>query len=634
MINKQTKSINFTLYISDVDRWWNNGNEFKPNLEEFDQIQWIKHREGNLTIDLKNYWSASIFVSKPFFKKIFKIEFDQELAYLKRNTTYYYYVEKINYWTGNSFDSGEHIAQVQLSLDVWCTYVLKDVSLEAWSNRFNRSWKYPMDQIRGFIKNDNLLLDSQRSRSEKINFLPQQLLSVIKKNDHYNNQQDVIFNQKFRYKNLIKYYVFKEKKESGYRRGDNNIILIPVLLETNSYDHKPNLKDCTREFLPFYIDDLGFNAPARLYLLNDDRNLLNMVDKRLDYRCGLGDFVGCFIGPNFFRIEPMLNYEARIGSMGQINIAQIIPINWYSAEREVIGFWCLRISNDWPFIKTYPNSEVDKIVKAVASGLYPLGDEKAWMTTTEADLIFTDKFVYTNKLNTFAEPTELPIYNDTYFEWLAKTKPNRDQAINVANQQLGFGLFNNLFNGFYGNISKAAAGFVSLNPQAVSSGVHGVISEGVVGLAKTAIQYQNTMRQIEVEKETQRLNTSTSITSSDATFLNRYNQLTQTIDLNNNVIDEPLVITTDINERAYEFFSGTEKINIINMYNFAGFETGWYNLGININKVKQGYLKWPSSLVNSNVLNQFNNDEKAAIIKLLSAGVRVGYKREVENDFN
>ena len=619
---------------SNIDRWWNYGNEFKPNKIEFDQITWNNFNDDFLSAASFTWnggLTATAHVGEYMLNRIFRLNIENKT---KNPKSYFFYVDrKLEVWTPAHKGA---LYKVQLHVDVWLTYILQpQLDVEAWSNRFHHQWPGLQSVLQYNLTNDNNLFDTATARIQKVTFLQNREIGWIEQNNTYKGS-NIIFKDKLKYINLIKYYCFKEKKESGFIRGDNNIIMIPVLLDDATVFWNNDLTKMDRDDLAFIMRNVG-NDKIKLYLMNDEQRLLHMVDKRLNYKAGLGDFIGAFIGPNVFRVTGLISYRVNVDGFGSLNIANVIPIKAFNEQGrpEVMGFYCFRIGSKPVHITGLDKAgEIDNIVKAIKSGLYPLGDPEGWLTTFAENLTFTDKPVYVNKRGMFAKTTELPVYTDAYFSWLAQTKPNRDNAINVANQQLGLQITNNLAGFGFGSVNNALS-----IPESGSIGkaIIGQLKGGydlTMGMINTGLQYHNKLNQIEAEKQSKRLATSTEITSSDVSFFPNYLQLQEEMQLDNTVINFPDVTTINTETRCFELFVGTKKINVIDVYNFTGFKTDWYVLGKKIWEVDKGYIILPESIRHSWVLKDYLNDEREAIVKLLSQGVRVGYKQEVENDFN
>lgn len=619
--------INFS--ISQLDRWWNKGNEFKPNKVEFDAIGWsvldVKYVNSFVW---KNSFSASMVIEEEYKNRMFKIDTKQR--------SYYFYVE--NVIDRLPTKNGNILYECELSLDIWCTYIL-NLEIPVYSNRYNGNWEYPQNVIKGFLKNDNPLIDLKQSRCQIVNF-KNNGWSKIKVNPNYNGSPVY---EKLRYTNLIRYYVFREKKTPTMFSGNNNITLIPVLFDLSGTKKVQKLDQLTFNDLKYYVEpDNSGTKPYKLYLMNDERNLNNLVDFKLNYDVSaLGEFVGCFVGVNFFRTKPFKESWV-LGLIGSVsvhtNIAQCVPIIRDGNSSSIGGFWCLKIGNKWSDITSYQGS--DFVEEAIKFGLYPLGDDKATTTILKNKLVFTDKFVYANEYDTYSNNTEIPTFTDTYWDWLAKSKPARDTSFNIAAQQLGFSLANNLMTTtfdaghffrkrkFYKKVTENNALKYKLNNTSM------FVDDSKNFISATA-QFMNFWKQQETEKQTQRLNHNSQINSTDVNFLLNWNQLNETLLLSGLNYPQPDITTNNLDTRAYELFVGTKKVSLANTYNFYGWETGWYEIeNKKIKDIVSGYLIWPESVNMLFAFNSLTNEEKTVIVELLTNGVRVGLKSEVENDFN
>lgn len=629
---KQPAIISFS--ISQVNRWWNKGNEFKPNKAEFDAIQWdVLDNKYVSSFVWKTSFNANIYLEEDLKDRIIKVE--------TKNRDYYFYVESVI--DRISTKTGTILYECELSLDVWTTYIL-NLDLKTFSNRFNDSWEFPQNFIKGFLKNDNPLVDIKKSYCWPVYFKNNKSYGLIKENPNYNGQTGSVSSE-FSYPNLIKYYVFREKKTPTMFSGNNNVVLIPVLFDNASHKHHQKLTDYSFDELKYYIEPTNpGNTPYKLYLMNDEKNLNNLIDHKLEYKySALGEFIGCFVGPNFFRTKPIEEVWV-LGLINSIstysNIAQCVPIITDGANQRFGGFWCLRIGAKWSEVSEYDVANSSNVVEAIKNGLYPLADEKATTTILKNKLIFTDKFVYANEYDTYSENTELPTFTDTYWDWLAKSKPNRDNSIRVANENLALSLLGisrggyiNEGEDFYNYEKKGEQRIEKRRDKGIEVGFN--VGKEVFSRFNQSIQYINYLKSVEIQKETQRLNHNTQITSSDTSFILNWNLLNEDLLLTGNSYTKTDITTTNFDSRTLELFVGTKKISAANLYNFYGWETGWYEIeNKKIKDITKGYLIWPKNLGLMFVFNQFTNEEKELILKMLNNGVRVGLKSEVENDFN
>lgn len=620
--------------ISQVDRWWNKGNEFKPNKAEFDAIQWdvLDNKFVNSFV-WNTTFNATMYLEEELKDRIIKVE--------TKNRNYYFYVESVVDRLPTK--TGTILYECVLSLDIWTTYIL-NLNLKVYSNRFNDGWEFPQNFIKGFLKNDNPMVDIKENYCWPVYFKNNKSYGLIKENPNYNGQTGAI-SSKFSYPNLIKYYVFREKKTPTMFSGNNNIVLIPVLLDNASHKHHQKLTDYSFDELKYFIEpDNPGTTPYTLYLMNDEKNLNNLIDHKLEYKySGLGDFIGCFVGPNFFRTKPIEEVWV-LGLINSVstysNIAQCVPIITQGGANRFGGFWCLRIGSKWSEVSEYQVAANSNVVEGIKNGLYPLADEKATTTILKNKLVFTDRFVYSNEYDIYSENTELPTFTDTYWDWLAKSKPTRDTSINIANQNMALSLLGISRGGYYDEIEelyKYEQKKDTLKPDKLldkKAGFAFGLGKEIYAKFNQTIQYVNFLRGIKAQQETQRLNHNTQVTSTDASFLLNWNLLNTKLLLTGNNYTQPNITTTNLDDRTLELFVGTKKIMLADLYNFYGWETGWYEIqNKKIKDITRGYLIWPKNLNLMFLFNEFTNEEKEAIIKMLNYGVRVGLKSEVENDF-
>lgn len=577
----------------------------------------------------------------------------------------YWYLESILNVTATT-------KKCRFSLDLWCTYILSGkVTLpylqtnripldpsEVWfrssdfTDRFNENLKLEA------FGNKSQILEARRVLSEAY------IHNRIYPNERFRQPQfPIAFDDwSYRYEDLITYAIFRRRKSK------NPVVAIPVLFGESfilrNPNNKPNVKDISYEDIYFRTSLSSFDYPdlgwTGFYVMNDKYCIKQIIDKKLDYPVSeLGDFVGWFYGPNFWRFGEQMDGTYTFNGIG-IGGDKIVPLMNYllldvkygvpphfMSQPLVKGFLCLFFDN-FPGIMqglygTGKFAKKPEIIKNITEGLNFLGTPEINSAYTwDGWVTFTNKFVIANSIKTTEFNSEIPSYTDKYFDWLYQTKSQRDMGLNVINQQFGMGLVNGWLStagagaNNTGNMMMDGGGFNPLS--AVSSTISG-FTGGIFSLINTGLQFQNARRQIDNQVKISRLSTSAQLISSDTQFLQTIAMLQQIkYDQKYPWIQAVTKIINPVrNELGSEIMWGYRTQDPNNLIKFIGIETNYYKIDnpiSGIGPIEKGYIKFHENFSLTALPNKIISPTiRQALVTLLINGVRVATKAEVENNF-
>lgn len=314
------------IWISNQEVWWNRGVEVKPSRKAFERFTFEKVNNFNVNwID-----ELHIDVIVPNGKKANLIKIVDPNDDDNVTTKYYYLVEVLNKTNKNK----ECIYQ----MDIWLTFILKSNILNAYNTRTIRNLKLndvnkfveiePVGTPTGYI--DSKLVDfnlgdfkpPQEYREmygEETFKLRKSIPTKLSGGDLDIDSQDG--EQIYGYDDNV-YFVFTETRNAYHssallNHNRNNYILIPVLNISllGFYTYIPKLTtyssdldeiwygpEVSRPYDWNWLNKYNFICP--MVYLNSLRNLLKLLETFKSIQSsGLGEFVGVWVGPSFWRIK-------------------------------------------------------------------------------------------------------------------------------------------------------------------------------------------------------------------------------------------------------------------------------------------------------------------------------------------
>lgn len=439
------------IYYSTQPVWWNTGNEIKPNRAAFNKFTFTLAE--NFNISWVDEMTISVIVPNNNLCTLLKIEDN-----IDNITKYFYLLEVVNRTSVNQ--------ECVYELDVWLTYLLpylestkstntiksiRTLDVSTLADTINiEPIGVPTGDIRTWIKhfdppfNPDLLLNrlSGKETSYADNCVP---IPGVSTNIYY------VFKSKLTNINQELMDEFHKDKEQVLP----NYILVPVLniaalgLAVNEeYTYHAKYPNSGGDLKPHYGSE---KRHATHQVLNSAYNLNELVRVVNDFGelNGIGDFLGVWVGPNFFRFKNSglkIMMQMQQGSNYSIYYTNNIlfrpsdnrhRFQSYGAATEWCTFLALRVSS-------VPLELRPLLNKADYEGL--LKGHK-YQENTDNNIIvnatgvsFNNSFSYSNGLQTTTINIALPVAHDNYYNLLAAQR-------NTLNTSLGLSVMNSILSG-------------------------------------------------------------------------------------------------------------------------------------------------------------------------------------------
>ena len=589
--------------------WWNKGNEVKPNFEEFNQINW--ELLPNFNVNYINEMTINLTITNDNDFDLLKIE-DTD----KNEITYWYLETILNKTKLNK--------KCTFTLDLWATYILtKKFDLKKLStNRYVRTsdmsgvlWRWTKADSVGYPNHEYKFkfLENKENFNREFKTNPE-------------NQTPLL--QTFRWHNLTTYFVFTDRHNPNFR-GENGIIAIPLLLEDNNMILNGQVGDADFKY-PDYIIEKGTHTH---YILNSLINLEYFVKNKQDWqdKHNVGEFLGVYQGPNFFRISD-LGIVAQMSIAGQQFMAEseiTIKERLVGNKWSTLGFLCLRIPNRGKDIAEY---DTHNFYEDFKNGYNQLNlKENINFALSANKLYFINGFVLSSAEKTVELQTEIPYFYDKFYEIWMQQKASRDNSINIAKQQMAAGIAKSVLSGVGMGITSAAN--FAIGNIGTGTGLAGMaVTNTAMGINNAVLQYQNTLKTFEAQKKDLQAKTTTELLNSQNIY---YQELS--IQYRSKIYDsannQPLGQITETGKRAKEILYGNITEDLTNSFNFFGWETIFQVTDQDIQNIRKAYLIWDETFKNIWSTNNVSPNIRAGITTLLTNGVRVATKQEIENGF-
>lgn len=275
------------LYHSQQPIWWNTGNEVKPNQAALNKIQF--EEADNFNVSWISETEINVIVPTNQTTTLIKITDDSSTPQDK----YFYLVEVLN----RTKENHECIYE----LDVWLTYLLPDLKRRQ-SIRTIRT--LDVNTLKPTINIEPVGVPTGDIGVEKIHFTPFIEEGLSKPTADVETD----FTDQRPYGGLTTniYYVFKAKiptnrppagfiKSHKYQGKLPNYVLVP-LLNIAGYGI---IKTYTINYGNYTItNDVSGDV------INSYYNIQALINRNSDFGAqGLGEFIGIWVGPNYFRIK-------------------------------------------------------------------------------------------------------------------------------------------------------------------------------------------------------------------------------------------------------------------------------------------------------------------------------------------
>ena len=429
------------IYYSTQPVWWNTGNEIKPNRAAFNKFTFTE--ATNFNISWIDEMTVSVIVPNNNVCTLLKIEDN-----IDNITKYFYLLEVVNRTSVNQ--------ECVYELDVWLTYLLPYLESTKSTQQIKSIRTLDVSTLANTVNIEPIGVPTGRIITHTIHTLPSgntdlPLIRISGKETSYEIGCIPIPGVS---SNI--YYVFKSKP-TEFKINDTppsvdteqvlpNYVLVPVL----------NIAalgvGCTGVSYEATTDNSSISNYYTHQVLNSAYNLQELARVVNDFGSfnGLGDFLGVWVGPNFFRLESCgisVWREQKKMPFGYTyyNTPHIIfnpkdsrhNFKSYGAADGFATFLAVRVSSlPLELQPLLPNNEYNKLL----TGLKYQENTDNNIIVNANSVSFNNSFSYSNGLQTTTTNISLPVAHDTYYNLLAAQR-------NTLNTSLGLSAMNSILAG-------------------------------------------------------------------------------------------------------------------------------------------------------------------------------------------
>ena len=422
------------LYHSQQPIWWNTGNEIKPNQAALNKIQF--EEATNFNVSWISETEINVIVPTNQTTTLIKIVDDSSTPTDK----YFYLVEVLNRTTENH--------ECIYELDVWLTYLLPDLKTRQ-SIRTIRT--LDVNTLKPTINIEPVGVPTGDIEGSRVSFIPV-IEAGLKRDDTL--QATTVEDQK-PYAGITTniYYVFKAKiptnrpsenfvKVKKYLDKIPNYVLVP-LLNIQGYG-------ITKDYNIHYGNQ-PTAQPSTGDVLNSYNNIQVLVNHNTDFGAqGLGEFIGIWIGPNYFRIKDkgievmQNNFGEGWNAAGPIasGIATVfttdILVDFYKNKNFTVinptqgskgAFLALRVDS-MPLSMTPLSNNFDK-TWFLKGWRYQENQDNHLILNADS-IAFNESFNYTNGVETTSVNINVPVAYDAYYDMLNQQKNTLNTSLALA----------------------------------------------------------------------------------------------------------------------------------------------------------------------------------------------------------
>ena len=422
------------LYHSQQPIWWNTGNEIKPNQAALNKIQF--EEAANFNVSWISETEINVIVPTNQTTTLIKIVDDSSTPTDK----YFYLVEVLNRTTENH--------ECIYELDVWLTYLLPDLKRRQ-TIRTIRT--LDVNTLKPTINIEPVGVPTGDIEGSRVPFIPV-IEGGLKRDDTL--KATTVEDQK-PYAGITTniYYVFKAKiptnrpnenfvKVKKYLDKIPNYVLVP-LLNIQGYG-------ITKDYNIHYGNQ-STAQPSTGDVLNSYNNIQVLVNHNTDFGAqGLGEFIGIWIGPNYFRIKDkgievmQNNFGEGWNAAGPIasGIATVfttdILVDFYKNTNFTVinptqgskgAFLALRVDS-MPLSMTPLSNNFDK-TWFLKGWRYQENQDNHLILNADS-IAFNESFNYTNGVETTSININVPVAYDAYYDMLNQQKNTLNTSLALA----------------------------------------------------------------------------------------------------------------------------------------------------------------------------------------------------------
>ena len=422
------------LYHSQQPIWWNTGNEIKPNQAALNKIQF--EEAANFNVSWISETEINVIVPTNQTTTLIKIVDDSSTPTDK----YFYLVEVLNRTTENH--------ECIYELDVWLTYLLPDLKRRQ-TIRTIRT--LDVNTLKPTINIEPVGVPTGDIEGSRVPFIPV-IEGGLKRDDTL--KATTVEDQK-PYAGITTniYYVFKAKiptnrpnenfvKVKKYLDKIPNYVLVP-LLNIQGYG-------ITKDYNIHYGNQ-STAQPSTGDVLNSYNNIQVLVNHNTDFGAqGLGEFIGIWIGPNYFRIKDkgievmQNNFGEGWNAAGPIasGIATVfttdILVDFYKNKNFTVinptqgskgAFLALRVDS-MPLSMTPLSNNFDK-TWFLKGWRYQENQDNHLILNADS-IAFNESFNYTNGVETTSININVPVAYDAYYDMLNQQKNTLNTSLALA----------------------------------------------------------------------------------------------------------------------------------------------------------------------------------------------------------
>ena len=416
------------IYHTQGPIWWNTGNEVKPNNVALDKFKWKECENFNVSwIDETH---IRVIVPTNHTTTMIKIEDDTTTTPVK----YFYLAEVLNRTTANH--------ECIYELDIWLTY------LKGAINDIRSIRTLDVNTLSDTINIEPVGVPTGRIIKESVSFEATVEADLIRAN--VMAETNIPDQRPYPGITTNIYYVFKAKYPAA---GNVNIIEgMKYLNKLPNYVLVPLLNIQGYGFTKTYRYILAENTPIKTKvadILNSYNNIQALINHNSDYgNQGLGEFIGIWIGPNYFRLKEKGiqvkqydvgdNWNKGDGPNNRATMfTEDILVDYNDGRYTVINasqrgrgaYLALRVDS-MPLSMTPLKNSVNK--ELFLKGLRYQENQDNHLIIAADSVAFNQGFNYTNGVETTTVNINVPIAYDGYYDMLNQQKHTLNTSLALS----------------------------------------------------------------------------------------------------------------------------------------------------------------------------------------------------------